>query len=154
MILSANTTEAALQKILQSAPTIVMVGMSPDEERPSHNVARYLQQQGYRVIPVNPVVASQSGSILGEPAYASVTEAGKALQEQQLHPDIVDCFRKGEAILPIAQEAIAAGARCLWMQKGVTNPEAAALADAARMLVVQDACIKVQHSLWFGTPSV
>lgn len=145
MTLSANPSDTALRDLLQASPTIVMVGLSPQHDRPSHEVAAYLQEHGLRVIPVNPVVAAENGEILGERAYASVTEAAAGLAAEGLEVDIVDCFRKSEAIGPIAAEAVAVGARCLWMQLGVANAEAATLANKAGLMVVQDACIKIEH---------
>lgn len=142
--------DSALRDLLQDAPTIVVVGLSPQPDRPSHEVAEYLQQHGLRTIPVNPVVAAAGGRILGERVYASVTEAAAALRAEGLEVDIVDCFRKSEAIGPIADEAIAVGARCLWMQLGVHNAEAAAKAERAGLVVVQDACIKIEHRRLLG----
>lgn len=142
---TANASDSALSPLLQPPCNVIVVGLSPQADRPSHEVAEYLQRHGLRVIPVNPVVAAEGGQILGERVYASVTEAAASLTAQGLAVDIVDCFRKSEAIPPIAQEAIAVGARCLWLQQGVVNTEAAALASAAGVLVVQDACIKIEH---------
>lgn len=142
---TANASDSALRTLLQQSPNIVVVGLSPQADRPSHEVAVYLQRHGLRVIPVNPVVAAEGGQILGERVYASVTEAAASLTAQGLKADIVDCFRKSEAIPPIAQEAIAVGARCLWLQQGVVNEPAAALAAQAGLLVMQDACIKLEH---------
>ncbi len=148
MITTASDT--ALRDLLQAAPTIVVVGLSPQADRPSHEVAAYLQQHGLRTIPVNPVVAAAGGQILGERVYASVTEAAAGLAAEGLEVDIVDCFRKSEAIGPIAQETVAVGARCLWLQQGVVNAEAAALAAQAGLMVVQDACIKLEHRRLLG----
>ena len=150
MIHTANASDTALRQLLQNAPTIVVVGLSPQADRPSHEVAEYLQQHDLRIIPVNPVVAAAGGQILGERAYASVTEAAAGLAAEGLEVDIVDCFRKSEAIGPIAEEAVAVGARCLWLQLGVENAEAAALAEQAGLMVVQDACIKIEHRRLLG----
>ena len=141
----ANASDSALHALLQPPCNVIVVGMSPQADRPSHEVAEYLQRHGLRVIPVNPVVAAEGGQLLGEQVYTSVTEAAAGLSAQGLKVDIVDCFRKSEAIPPIAQEAIAVGARCLWLQQGVVNEAAAALAAQAGLLVVQDACIKIEH---------
>lgn len=137
--------DSVLRPLLQPPSNVIVVGLSPQADRPSHEVAEYLQRHGLRVIPVNPMVAAEGGEILGEQVYASVSEAAAGLAAQGLKADIVDCFRKSEAIPPIAQEAIAAGARCLWLQQGVVNEPAAALAAQAGLLVVQDACIKIEH---------
>ena len=150
MITTTNASDPALRDLLQAAPTIVVVGLSPQADRPSHEVADYLQQHKLRIIPVNPLVAAAGGQILGERAYASVTEAAAGVAAEGLEVDIVDCFRKSEAIGPIAEEAVAVGARCLWLQLGVENAEAAALAEQAGLMVVQDACIKIEHRRLLG----
>jgi predicted CoA-binding protein len=121
-----------------------VVGLSDKPERPSHGVARYLQQHGYRVVPVNPACAGQS--ILGEPVFSSLREAADALGGQGTSIDIVDCFRNADAMLPLAREAVAVRARCLWMQLGVINQAAADLAAAAGLDVVMDHCIKIEHA--------
>ena len=99
-------------------------------------MANYLQGNGYRIIPINP----NATEVLGEKAYATLKEAA---QHESI--DLVDCFRNSEDIPPIVEEAIAIGAKALWMQLGVSNPEAAAKAEAAGLLVVQDRCIKIDH---------
>jgi predicted CoA-binding protein len=102
-----------------------------------------MQRQGYRIIPVNPMYAGTH--ILGEHCYASLTKAAEALAETNVRIDIVDCFRKSEAMVPIAEEAIAIRAQCLWMQLGVINDEAADKAHTAGLAVVMDRCIKIEH---------
>lgn len=121
-----------------------MVGLSDKPERPSYGVARYLQQHGYRVVPVNPVCAGDT--ILGEPVYASLHDAAAALAADGQAIDIVDCFRNADAMLPVARDAVAVRARCLWMQLGVVNQPAADLAAAAGLDVVMDHCIKIEHA--------
>jgi predicted CoA-binding protein len=133
-----------IEHILQDSKTIAVVGLSDKPERPSHGVARYLQQHGYRVVPVNPACAGQS--ILGEPVFSSLREAADALGGQGMSIDIVDCFRNPDAMLPLAREAVAVRARCLWMQLGVINQAAADLAAAAGLDVVMDHCIKIEHA--------
>jgi predicted CoA-binding protein len=123
--------------------TVAVVGLSAKPDRPSHEVAQYLQQHGFRIIPVNPTYAGTP--ILGEHCYASLTEAATALAPHGIHIDIVDCFRKSDAMLPIAIEAIAIGARCLWMQLGVLNEAAATKARDAGLQVVMDRCMKIEH---------
>ena len=123
--------------------TVAMVGLSPRPERDSHEVARYLQAHGYRVIPINPAIAGQA--LLGEICYASLTEAAAALAKEGVEIEIVDCFRKSEEIGPIADEAIAIAANCLWMQLGVVNDEAARRAEHAGLIVVMDRCLKLDH---------
>ena len=139
-----------LRAILGRCRTIAVVGLSPQWHRPSHFAAQYMQAHGYRIVPVNPLVASAGGSILGQTAYASVTEAARALAAQGRRIDMVDCFRRSEDIAPLADEAIAIGAACLWLQLGVVNEEAAARARAAGLDVVQDRCVKIEHARLFG----
>lgn len=129
----------SIPQILQHARTVAVVGLSPKPERASLGVATYLQQHGYRIVPVNPSCAGQQ--ILGEMVYASLPEAAAA----GIKIDVVDCFRKSEDILPIARDAIAIGAGCLWMQLGIENHEAADLAAAAGLDVVMDHCMKIEH---------
>ena len=126
--------------ILKHCRTIAVVGLSPKPHRASFDVARYMQANGYRIIPVNPVVAAEDGEILGEKTYPSLVEAAK---HEQI--DLVNCFRNSEDIPPIVDEAIAVGAKALWMQLGISNPAAAAKAEAAGLLVVQDHCLKIDH---------
>jgi predicted CoA-binding protein len=135
-----------LRQILGSCKTIAVVGLSPQWHRPSFFAAKYMQAHGYRVIPVNPAAAE----ILGERSYASVTAAAAGLAEQGQRIDMVDCFRKTGDIGPIADEAIAIGARCLWQQIGVVNETAAAKARAAGLATVLDRCVKIEHARLFG----
>lgn len=132
------------QQILKESKTIAVVGLSTKPERASHGVARYLQQQGYKIIPVNPTYAGQE--ILGEKVYANLHEAADALGAGGQRIDVVDCFRKASEMLPIARDAISVRAACLWMQIGVVNQDAADLASAAGLEVVMDQCIKVEHA--------
>ena len=122
--------------ILRHCRTIAVVGLSPKPHRASFDVARYLQENGYRIIPINP----NATEVLGEKAYATLQEAA---QHETI--DLLDCFRNSEDIPPIVEDAIAIGAKALWMQLGVSNAEAAAKAEAAGLLVVQDHCIKIDH---------
>ena len=123
--------------------TVAVVGLSPRPERDSHEVAQYLQSHGYRIVPINPGAAGQS--ILGETCYGTLTEAAAALAPQNVEIEIVDCFRKSEDIGPIADEAIAIAANCLWMQLGVSNAAAAARAEHAGLIVVMNRCLKLDH---------
>jgi predicted CoA-binding protein len=131
-----------MQQILQDSKTIAVVGLSARPERASHQVADYLQAHGYRILPVNPLLAG--GEILGEKVYADLHEAAAALAPGQ-RIDLVDCFRKAEDIGPLARDAVAIGAGCLWMQLGIVNVEAAEFARAAGLEVVMDACTKIEH---------
>ncbi|MDQ1816888.1 CoA-binding protein [Massilia sp. CCM 9210] len=131
----------SIPDILKDSKTIAVVGLSNRPERASHAVAAYLQQQGYRILGVNPAYAGQQ--ILGQPVYATLAQAAAALDGPI---DIVDCFRSADAMVALAREAIDAGARCLWMQLGVVNQEAAGLAAAAGLDVVMDRCMKIEHA--------
>ena len=130
-----------LRRILKQYRTIAVVGLSANWYRPSFFAAKYMQEHRYRIIPVNPSYKGQE--ILGEKVYASVRDIPEKV-------DIVDCFRKSEDIEPIADEAIAIGAKVLWMQIGVMNEKAAAKARKAGLEVVQDRCVKIEHGRLFG----
>ncbi|MGZ8320583.1 MAG: CoA-binding protein [Telluria sp.] len=132
-----------VKEILRDSKTVAVVGLSVKPDRDSHIVAKYLQEHGYRVIPVNPSYAGQE--ILGETVYASLRDAADALASAGRQIDIVDCFRKSEDIPPVAREAIAVRASVLWMQLGVQNQAAADMAQAAGLDVVMDRCIKIEH---------
>lgn len=129
----------SLRRILKENRVIAVVGLSANWWRPSYFAAKYMQEHGYRVIPVNPAYEE----VLGEKCYPSLSAI-------PFKVDVVDCFRKSEEIGPLADEAIAIGARCLWMQLGVINPEAAAKARAAGLDVVMDRCVKIEHARLFG----
>ncbi len=122
--------------ILKNCKTIAVVGLSHKPQRASFDVACYMQGSGYRIIPVNP----NEVEVLGEKAYATLLDA--AVHEKI---DLVNCFRNSEDIPPIVDEAIAMGAKAIWMQLGIVNAGAAARAEAAGLLVVQDHCIKIEH---------
>jgi len=128
------TQRKNLQKLFSEMMTIVIVGLSPKENRPSHQVARYLQNAGYQIIPVNP----GHQEILGEVCYPDVLSVPVQI-------DVVDIFRRADQVLPVARQAIAAGARVLWMQQGIVNKEAARIAEQAGMRVIMDRCLKVDH---------
>ena len=129
---------STILSILQDSRTIAVVGLSPKPERDSHHVAEYLQQQGYRIVPVNPVAADQT--ILGERCWPSLSAAA-----EHHRIDVVDVFRNSADVPPIAEEAIAIGANALWLQLGVQHDGAAAHARAAGLLVVQQQCMLVEH---------
>jgi uncharacterized protein len=124
-----------IDRILDSARTIAVVGLSPDRHRPSHGVARYLQRAGYRVIPVNPKVTE----VLGEHSYPS-------LRSIPMPIDVVDVFRRSEYVAPIVDDAIAIKARAIWLQDGVIDDSAAERARAAGLDVVMDDCMMRQHA--------
>ncbi|MGG7605333.1 CoA-binding protein [Massilia sp. BKSP1R2A-1] len=133
----------SISHILSDSKTIAIVGLSNKPDRASNEVAAYLQGAGYRIVPVNPSYAGDT--ILGETVYATLQEAADALATGGQPIDIVDCFRKSEDIPPIAREAIAVRAGCLWMQLDIENQAAADLARAAGLDVVQNHCIKIEH---------
>ena len=137
---------ATLRRILGTCKTIAVAGLSPQWHRPSFFAAKYMQSHGYRIVPVNPTATE----ILGERCYPSVTAAAEALAAQGVKIDMVDCFRKSGDIPPIADEAIAIGAKCLWMQIGVIDEASAAKARAAGLDVVMDRCVKIEHARLFG----
>ena len=128
-----------LRRILRGSRTIAVVGLSAQWHRPSYFAAKYLQEHGYRIIPVNPTY----DTILGEKSYKSVRDIPEKV-------DVVDCFRKSEEIPRLADDAIAIGAKVLWMQLGVENPEARRKAEAAGLEVVENHCMKIEHGRFFG----
>ena len=129
----------ALRRILRESKVIAVVGLSADWFRPSYFAAKYMQEHGYRVIPVNP----KYPQILGEKCYPSLRDIP--------HPvDIVDVFRKTADVMPIAEDAIRIGAKVLWQQLGVRNEEADAKARAAGLQSVMDRCVKIEHGRLFG----
>ena len=131
----ATQTNEVIERILRNARTVAVVGLSPDAGRPSHGVARYLQRAGYRVIPVNPGVLE----VLGEHAYASLRELPEAV-------DVVDVFRRSEFVAEVVEDAIALGARAIWLQDGVVDEASAARARSAGLEVVMDDCIMRRHA--------
>jgi len=130
---------STLRRILRQCRTVAIVGLSAEWHRPSHFVAKYLQQHGYRIVPVNP----RYERILGERCYA-------ALQDIPFAVDMVDVFRRSADVLPFARSAVAIGARCLWQQIGVANLEADKLVRAAGLDSVMDRCVKIEHARLFG----
>jgi len=126
----------AIQQSLNDCHTIAVVGLSPKAHRDSFRVSKYMQDHGFRIVPINP----NAPEVLGEKAYASLTEAA-----QHVRIDMVNCFRNAEDIPPIASEAIAIGAKSLWLQLGVVNDRAAQQATDAGLVVVQDRCLMVEH---------
>ncbi len=136
-----NNDSAHLRHILASCRAIAVVGLSADASRPSHGVARYLQQHGYRIVPVNP----RYEAVLGERCYARLADIPYPI-------DLVDVFRRTEDVLPIAQQAIAIGAKCLWQQLGIMNLEADRLARKAGLDSVMDRCVEIEHAHLLGSP--
>jgi len=130
-----------LRDLLRRARTIAVVGLSPKPIRPSHSVTRYLQEAGYRIIPINP----GHERILGEQSYPTLEAAGR---DHAI--DIVNVFRAPDAVPGIAKDAVAIGAKCLWCQFGVINEEGARIAEQGGLSVVMDRCIKVEHARFVG----
>jgi predicted CoA-binding protein len=133
------STIAELRRILKNNHTIAVVGLSADWYRPSYFAAKYMQEHGFRIIPVNP----KYDEILGEKCYPNL----KAIPEAV---DIVDVFRKPDDCVPIAEDAVAIGAKVLWLQLGVVNEEAARIAEAGGLEVVMDRCVKIEYARLFG----
>lgn len=135
--------QQVINRILAESRTIAVVGMSSRPDRPSHEVAQYLQVHGYRILPVNPSYAGTR--ILGEQCHATLAEADAAMKMEGGRIDVVDCFRKSEEVGTAVDEAIAIGAQAVWMQLGVIDEEAASRAAKAGLDVVMDKCIKIEH---------
>lgn len=132
-MMTTASEQETIQKILQDSHTIAVVGLSSNPERPSYEVAHYLQQHGYRIIPVNP----NETEVLDERAYPDLLSIPEPI-------DVVDIFRRPEAVLPVVEQAIQIGAKAIWMQKGVRHEEAAARARGAGLLVVMDRCMMAE----------
>jgi len=130
----SNATSEELRRILRTYKTVAVIGLSDRPDRDSHRVAAYLQQHGYRIVPVNPNVAT----VLGEPAYPG-------LREVPVPVDVVDIFRKPDAVPEIVEDAIAMGARVIWMQEGIAHNAAADRARAAGLEVVMNKCMLKEH---------
>jgi hypothetical protein len=132
----SNPSDAELKALLTNAATIAIVGASSNPERASYGIMQKLQEAGYRVIPINP----RETEVLGEKAYASLGDVREPM-------DIVNVFRRAEDTPLVADEAVKAGAKALWLQSGIANDDARARASAGGLTVVMDACIGTMHSL-------
>jgi predicted CoA-binding protein len=130
---------AGLRRVLLGNRVIAVVGLSPSWNRPSYFAAKYMLEHGYTIVPVNPAATE----ILGRKCYPDLASV-------PVKVDLVDVFRKPEDALPIAEEAIRIGAKCLWLQLGVINREAAEKASAAGLDVVMDRCVKIEYARLFG----
>jgi uncharacterized protein len=128
-------SDEEIARVLRKAKTIAVVGISHKEERDSHKVAKYLKEHGYKMIPVNP----KYREVLGEPCYPTLRDVPE-------HIDVADIFRNIEAIPEVVDDAVAAGADCVWMQLGLVHNEAAAKARAAGLQVVMNKCTKIEHT--------
>jgi uncharacterized protein len=135
-----NPGTEEIRDLLARSRTVAVVGLSDRPYRTSHSIARALQDFGFRIFPVNP---NLRGPVLGEEPYASLEEVPEAV-------DIVDVFRRSEKVMPVAKDAVAAGATALWMQSGVVNEEAAAYAREHGLTVVMDRCIMVDYASLVG----
>lgn len=134
-----NASPEEIAGIIKKYRTVAVVGLSSDPGRPSHQVARYLQAHGYRIIPVNPGCQE----VLGEKCYASLADIPEPVE-------IVDIFRNLEAVPGIVAQAIAVGAKVVWLQLGLEHPQAAAQARAAGLQVVMNRCLKIEHASLAG----
>jgi len=132
-----NPLPAEIKRIIADSRTIAVVGLSSDRSRPSYRVARYLQKQGYVILPVNP----RETEVLGQPAYPDLASVAGSI-------DIVQVFRKSEEAPAIVAEAIAKGAACIWLQEGVISPDASRLAGQAGIPIVMDRCLKREYQRW------
>jgi len=132
--MTINDTDT-VRRVLRDSHTIAVVGLSAESDRPSYRVAKYLQDHGYRIVPVNP----KYPEILGEKSYPDLASIPFAV-------DMVDVFRKAQDCVPVAQQAVAIGAKVLWLQLGVVNDEARQIAQAAGLTVVMDRCVKIDHA--------
>ena len=135
-----NPDANQIKRILEESRNVAVVGLSDSPYRPSHAIASALQRAGYRIFPVNP---NLTGPVLGEEPYATVQEILEPI-------DIVDVFRRSEKVAPVAEDAVAAGAKVLWLQSGVVNEEAAEYAKEHGLTVVMDRCIKVDYAMLVG----
>jgi len=129
-------TQDDLRKVYAEAKTIAVVGASADESKASHRIPRYLQSQGYRIIPVSP----KGGEILGEKVHTSLQEIGEPV-------DVVDVFRPSEETPAIATDAVAIGAKVLWLQSGIESEEAERIGEEGGLLVVMDRCMGATHRM-------
>ena len=127
-----------ISRILDNFKTIAVVGLSPKPHRDSHEVSEYMQAHGYRIVPVNP--AALTSEILGEKVYPSLLEAAR-----HEHIDLVNVFRNSADVAPVVDDAIAIGAKAVWLQLGIEHAEAAAKAESAGLQVVQNKCLLIEH---------
>ena len=134
-------TPDQVKQILLDTKTIAVVGMSTDPTRPSQDVPKYLQAHGYRIIPVNP----NATEILGEKAYPNLSAIPRDIKI-----DTVEIFLRNDQVPPVVEEAIAIGAKVIWMQEGVRNDQAAKTAEAAGLVVLQDRCMRAAHRFFFA----
>ena len=135
----ANPDDAQISSLLKNSTTIAVVGISGNPERDSYKVAKYLQKQGYKIIPINPAIKE----VLGEKAYSSLTHVS-------IPVDIVDVFRRSEKVPEVIKEALRAKPKAIWLQLGVVNEEASKQAIEKGLIVIMDRCIKIEHNRLLG----
>lgn len=136
-----GSTAERVSWVLSHCRHIAVVGLSPQPDRASFDVAQYMQSRGYRIIPINP----NASEVLGHKAYPSLTEAAR---HERI--DLVNCFRKSEEIAPVAQQAISIGARALWLQLGIRDDESIRRVTQAGLVAIQDRCLKIDHKAVAG----
>ena len=136
------TDDATIRHILATCKTIAVVGLSPKPHRASFDVSRYMQAHGWRIIPINPAAVASGATILGEKVYATLLEAA---QHETI--DLVNVFRNAEDVPPVVDEAMAIGAQAVWLQLGIAHDAALEKARAAGLQVIQDKCLKVEHTI-------
>jgi len=134
-------THQELRELLRTARVIAVVGLSPNPDRPSNQVAWYLHHQGYELFGVNPVC--RQDEVFGVPMVASLDQVPKPI-------DVVDVFRRAAYTPEVARQAVAVGARALWLQLGITSPEARAVAEVGGLTYVEDHCMKIEHARLIG----
>ncbi|MEM8850457.1 MAG: CoA-binding protein [Pseudomonadota bacterium] len=141
--MTTTPSDDLLRHMLQRARTFACVGVSPNPVRPSHYVARYLALKGYRVVPVNP--GHVGAELFGVPVAGELAEIGEPV-------DVLDVFRRPEAVPGLVEEALAVllGLSCVWLQIGIVSPEAEAMCDAAGVTIIQDRCPKIEYQRLFG----
>ena len=135
-IIEYGPDAAGLRSILEDARTIAVVGLSSRPDRPSYDVSAYMQEHGYRIVPVNP----KETEVLGQTAYPSLQDV-----PNDIHIDIVDVFRRAESTPPVARDAVQVGAKVLWLQEGIVNDEARRIAEHGGLTVIMGMCIRVVH---------
>jgi len=131
----------SVDTLLAQPRTVAVVGLSPKPERDSFRVSQYMQAQGWRIVPINPIAAASGTPILGEKVYASLTDAA-----QHVTIELVDVFRNSADVPPVIDEAIEIGAKAVWLQLGITNDSACALARSAGLQTVQNLCLMVEYA--------
>ena len=146
--LDQRPADGTLKELLQNTRTIAVVGLSSKPQRDSHMVAAYMQRAGYRIIPVNPIEAQKGAQsqILGQTCYPDLGSIPEPV-------DMVDVFRRSEFVPEVADQAIAIGAKSLWLQLGVRHDGAAQKAQQAGLVVVQDLCLKIEHARLLPSPA-